>query len=438
VHELSRRFAKVDYVTSKCPQCMGFMCWTCGMAIAKQPLKAGKHYCSMVRPTFADYDVCSYCYDGEYVCGDTTETREIGPQGDSVFIVGSWSNWVECEEMNQVSVGTFEAAIRLGDTRMEEFRLLTSTKLNLLTIHPVVDKASSHIRVEGPDLDGTGKSWLIDGHATGVPEGTVYRVVFKWDAHGTKRISWDICEEIMPNLKVHGRIFHSYFITDSLTSGGLSELKPSDELGVWSTSFLLPNSGKANFFLVRDRNIEGQAIYPINVVGDATPFVAGPDNARDERVFQVMGEAGNKVTVQLSIADGSISVKCSMVGGYRRAWSSSHDSYVLVGTWDGHEGCIRMEADANNPGVHWGRFRIVNGTERFQILCSGNKSKVMYPEIDGAMHGESVVCGPDKKDSGSHWCVTGPKGIEVEVILSLNEKDKRAMVYARGATAVQN
>eukprot|EP00404_Azadinium_spinosum_P028317 CAMPEP_0180687856 /NCGR_PEP_ID=MMETSP1037_2-20121125/73673_1 /TAXON_ID=632150 /ORGANISM="Azadinium spinosum, Strain 3D9" /LENGTH=403 /DNA_ID=CAMNT_0022718663 /DNA_START=1 /DNA_END=1209 /DNA_ORIENTATION=+ len=403
------------------------MCWTCGMAISTQPLKAGKHNCSMVREAFADYDICSYCYDGKYMSGDGTAAMEIGPSGESIFIVGSWTNWIEYEEMREVGVGTFEAAIRLGDTRMEEFRLVTSTKLELFTIHPVANKASSQIRIEGPDLEGNGKSWLIDGFATDVPDGAVYKVVFRWDANGRKRISWDVCEEMMPNLRVHRSIYHSYFIHGSLTSGVLSELMQS-EPGVFSRSFYLPRSGTAEFFMVRDRSIGAQAIYPIKV-GGASAVIVGPDDAREERVFHIQGVPGSKVTVQLSIKDGSISVMCTLAGGVQKIWAGSARNYALVGTWNNEE-AVMMEPDALNPGVHMGRFRIgKTRMEKFQIWDAGNHAKAMYPEIDSSMPGESVLCGPDKEDNGRQWCVAGPQGIEVEVILSLNEKDKRTMVW---------
>jgi len=434
--EISARFAKVDYVTQKCPKCLGLMCWVCGQNVPSTPIASGKHHCSMIRADTADYDVCSICYQGEYQYGEP-EQLELGNSGQSVFISGSWSNWSSCQEMKMDSPGVYTCAVRLGATRCEQFQLSTTSSVSTISIHPIVDKARNFIRIEGPDKEGTGKNWLIDGWADGSPEGTVYLVEFTWSATGLKRISWEPTEEMVPDIHAHLSTYYSIAFSEDMLD---SMVQDAEDLDTWvSRPYKIGSNGKMKFHFVRNADIHGQTIYPVvpvvNVGGNKDSVqVQGPDNARYGRSFEVRGAAGAKVQMQLHVADGVTSVTAVLVASnHKKTWQSGPRCYALKGTWYEDGGKVFMTPDPDDPTICRGSFRIGDGrSESFQVFLDGDEKKVMYPEIDGSLPGETIVCGP-AEESDNTWQVAGPSGVLVEVIMSPNGTDMRHLVLCKAA-----
>lgn len=444
--DLADRFDKVDFVTKQCPKCLGLMSWIDGRAIPSKPFYSGRYHNSMIREDAADYDICSYCYEGEYQYRGQPVIMELPNAGYPVFMMGSWSNWSACEEMTQVEPGVYACAVRLGVTRREEFRLSTSSTISMLSIHPIADKSRSCIRIEGPDRDGTGKNWLIDGWADGSPEGTVYRVLFSWTTEGVKAISWEPTEEMMPDLRA--LVKPTYYIVGATAEDSLDVMTrdPEDPDKWVSKLYGLPGNGKMNFHFVQNGAIEGQDIYPIvpavKIDGNKPEAqVSGPDGARGSRSFQVHGYTGSKVQVHLHAADGIFSVtaaiagskSASMDGGWKKTWKSTARRYALSGTFYDNGGKIFLEPDSDDPSIHRGRFRMGSESESFQVLVDGDAQQVLYPEIDGSMPGESILCGPANGVSNS-WQIGGAYGVDVEVIVSVNEMDMRHVVLCRAVS----
>merc|ERR1719188_2747136 len=75
--------------------------------------------------------------------------------------------------------GSFLVTILLGDFRFETFFLCLSDNLKS-RIYPTINEASPMIHIEGPDDQGEGKRWLIDGRDEEIPSGTVYQIRFAW------------------------------------------------------------------------------------------------------------------------------------------------------------------------------------------------------------------------------------------------------------------
>jgi len=115
------------YITVQCPKCLGPMCHRCGVAIQTTASMMGKHYCATIRKEFETYDYCSLCYDGGYYL-EGPSYQDWANQGERIYMIGTWNAWSEFEEMERnEDDGTYTAAIRLGETRREEFRLTVGT-----------------------------------------------------------------------------------------------------------------------------------------------------------------------------------------------------------------------------------------------------------------------------------------------------------------------
>jgi hypothetical protein len=89
---------KLDFISVKCPKCMGPMCWRCGVAIPTRTEKVGQHVCSLVREEI-DYEFCSNCYQGAYRHGMPLEdldawesTRRFSSKGRGTG-VSPWTRW---------------------------------------------------------------------------------------------------------------------------------------------------------------------------------------------------------------------------------------------------------------------------------------------------------------------------------------------------------
>jgi len=434
--EISDRFAKVDFVTKRCPRCLGLMHWVDGLAIPSTPFSSGKYHAQMIRSEGADYDVCSYCYDGEYEYGGDPPPMEMGNVGQSVFFASSSDNWYNFQEMTAIGGGQYTCAVRLGDSRMEEFRLSTTTSLSTLSIHPVKENAPSFIRIEGPDKEGEGKNWLIDGRADGSMEGQVYRIVFEWASNGKKKIWWEPTEEMRPVTRL---TLSTYSIVGTWSEGRMERLiQDESDPDTWvSRPYYIGRSGKLSFYFVRNGDEDNQAIYPaaplVTVNGKKSPVqVNGPDNARFGRSFEVHGASGEKVSMSLHVADAAISVTTSVGSKMKKVWESVPRRFVIAGTWSEDNGKAFLEPDSSQPGVHRGRFRIGKSrVESFQVLVNGDPKQVLFPEIDGAMPGESIVVGPSAESDDKSWQVAGPWGVEVEVMVCLKEDDSRHLVLCK-------
>jgi len=435
------RYPKLNYMAHDCPSCLGAMCWTCGVAIPN--INSGdKHTCASIREDYNSYDVCSNCYTGDYTYGDALFSRDEGSGPPlRLYIMGSFSQWSEFEEMKNLGDGCYTCAIRLGDTCMEKFKLSTDASLDF-TIHPRIDNASQGLAVEGPDDGGMDKNWLIDGHSVGAGEGTVYRISFQWSlTTGRKTISWYPDEETLPNLQVHQKENrHSYEIFGNDRFFKPEKMLVCKDTGdFYTVKCRVPTSGILAFYIVRDQR-EDQAIYPATteeLSSDRTIPVMGPDGDRHGRVFIFRDTPGSSVHVDISVADGKIAVLCQdAVRGNKTSWESVPREYGLVGSWS-HSGNWQewqsepMVADESEPGVYRGTFKLgMGGMEQFFIAVGMDINKAIYPQTPNELPGVGGAYGPGQveEDAAPYWAVFGLPLEEMEVTLDVRARDRRQMV----------
>mmetsp|Transcript_48242 Transcript_48242/g.105326 ORF Transcript_48242/g.105326 Transcript_48242/m.105326 type:complete len:1259 (-) Transcript_48242:60-3836(-) len=439
---------KLNYMTRTCPDCLGPMCWTCAIYIPLFHTRTHVHRCSDVRELNDQYDLCSRCYTGSYLHGGTeNEFLDDDEPPETVYLVGTWGKWTEYEMMRKNKDGHFECAIRLGETRMEKFRIAMDSSLDV-TVHPILDNASGCIAIEGPDRGGDGKSWLIDGHVEGSPEGTVYRIVLEWGISsyttgvrvetGPKKVRWFPVEDSMPNLKVHRNFNkrHKYAMCCSYKAFEPDDMHQGfdDPPTLWRTQVKIPHGGALSFFFARDADVKDQAIYPAQEGVQSSELsipAMGPDNARNGRSFRFDGKVGEVVIVTMDIADAKVKVVATnSVTGTEMSWESVPRQYGIMGSWI-HNEAVAMEADDDAPAIYRASFRLgAYGSERFSILADMDWNKVLYPQNDGDLPGDSGVYGPGAVDEDKHnfWEVYGDPGTTVEVKLDMAAKHRHHMV----------
>lgn len=188
----------VIYSTVQCPKCLGKMCWLCSMAIPDfTPLTSERHQCRVLREESDSYRVCSNCYNGDNLYG-VPECQDVVNPHKTLYVVGSWSDWTELQELVMNDAGIYQFPVRLGSTLQARFSLVVDADRRL-TVHPNFADADQHARIKGPDREGDGLHWLIDGHADGTPEGMMYCVQFQWGGSSWKKISWEPTEEMLPS-----------------------------------------------------------------------------------------------------------------------------------------------------------------------------------------------------------------------------------------------
>lgn len=90
---------------------------------------------------------------------------------EGYFIVGSWSNWREPEEMVKQKDGSYSAVVTLGASRKEAFHILLDGEPDKV-LHPERPDAVSGTRLHGPTnrylIHGQKLNWVIDGRQVNV------------------------------------------------------------------------------------------------------------------------------------------------------------------------------------------------------------------------------------------------------------------------------
>jgi len=455
---------RADALYTTCPKTGASMCWLCGEVDDRVNLMNGQHKCRCVRAEGASYEFCSLVYKGEYVLGG----KDIVGAGDpaaTIYMVGSWSNWTQYEEMKQTPDGTYVHAVTLGDTRSERF-VLSYGADDEQALYPIVPDGSPYARIEGPDSNAAGRSWLIDGKFRNTSIGTLYQVEFKVDLNGNRSLSWEpkITDEEKESLaRIVGRDLiqpvafdHGYSIAGSWTNyRPQAMVQSSSDESIWETSFKLGVLGKVGFNIHRNGSLE-QVIYPASdedqthladiPATDVSIPVMGPDANHENKRWCVTGSNGEVVTVQLIVHPGALSVSVKSKNN-DKVWNSptvektryycvgSHNNW---GTWAESDEQYELIEDVYEPGLFTSSVVIgEDGWQEFQIIVDKDWSRILHPNrsspLDFAMAG-SLALGPDGAQChGLNWSVAGPMGTVFHVVLDLRSEENGPAVYFKAA-----
>lgn len=426
---------KLHQFTLTCPVTLGPVDHLTG-----EPAKSNgrKYHADVLREELADYSISSYAYDGSFryrreALGD--EDDLVNPEGVRVCITGSWSGWHHIEEMEVQEDGSYMRTVVLGETRCESFFLCLNDNTDI-RIYPAVNNATQRIWIEGPDREGEGKRWIIDGRDDEIPGLTVFQIRFRWGTD-RKQISW---EEVSPKFAAEALHYeHRYQVVGSWTSWTKHDLiRDPDDDDAWEYTFKIGMSGEEEFQLCRDQD-DMQLIYPSKPrTMKANVPVRGPDEMGEGKHWLIRGQVEEQVRIRLQVDDGRFMVMVLSEAKGEKIWRSiagygRHEYWLAF-----HGGpCKLMEMDPEVPGLFRGRGVIrENYDEKFRGFCEffnvivdEDPSFAFYPEVGFASAGECIVRGPDSKGEGRPFTVKSWQvGAGFEVFLDLNVLDRRRRV----------
>jgi len=324
----SLTYQHFDYVSVTCPQCLGLMCYRCGLAFPEDGLKS-KHICNSIRSDPSSYYKCSSCYEGDggeylYAAPEIADYTDAFERGYSVDMTGTWSAspWSTYESMRREPGGVYVGEITLGATRTEQFQLAVEQDPNMM-LFPIVGKARQGVRIEGPGKGHEGRGWLIDGRLDGVPSETVYRVSFEWKGQ-RKSIKWEVARlptshiKALPSAPATTR--QHYFIACTWNEWGeLLEMEweeaPNLE-GVYKLRFVMGTAGREEFQITvgEDWCWALHPPSPYAKLGEGTP-VLGPDGDGWGLNWEVAGKPGHvmEITLHPGGGDATTRITCERV-----------------------------------------------------------------------------------------------------------------------------
>mmetsp|Transcript_69852 Transcript_69852/g.227274 ORF Transcript_69852/g.227274 Transcript_69852/m.227274 type:complete len:1200 (-) Transcript_69852:64-3663(-) len=371
------------------------------------------------------------------------------PIGQRVFISGSWSNFETFERMQGGRTGTYTCFVVLGSTRTEQFQL-SCDQAGLEVIHPLVPEADENSQIIGPDWDGKGLNFLIDGRKDGVPAGTVYSIEFCWD-EDKKTISWKptlaLEDEEEEERELVGLGYeHRFYITGAWRRWkGFEELRlVADD--TYEGTLRIGPSQREEFQIFRDKSWT-QVIYPAASSGtqptDTNVPVCGPDDESGgggaepaagslRRRFVITGRMHELVTVRLSTEGGQFSVSTTFSrGSPPRTWTSWEDwalrrdhFFFASGSFNGGAS-TPLAPDVRQPGLHIFQLELdTEGFASFQLAADSRRSVILCPDSVGDLE---MRPGPTLSSLNA-WFVNGMPRAVYEVRLDLREGDRKKMV----------
>lgn len=307
-----------------------------------------------------------------------------------------------------------------------------------MTIYPSMHRASPRIWVAGPDAQGLGNKWVVDGRDREVPSGTVYRVHFKWSTQRME-VYWDEAE---PTLAPTAFQFdHAYYVVGGFSRSKSQALTKSKGANVWESTLRIGAQGKERFQLLRDRD-PNQAIYPAeHLLSQRGLLCRGPDDLGQGKGFVVRGQPGESVTIRLEMDDGAATVTITSENRGAVVWKSlqgwERRTYCVMGTFnDGRP--LPMTMSPDEPGVFRCRALLGEGwsedygcfAEFFQVAVDDDPLHAIYPEAGPAeMSGKMIVLGPDPSGGDNCFAVKSVEpGRHFDIVLDLNAEDRRRIV----------
>jgi len=474
---------KVDFATTSCPRCEGKMLFPCGTAVP-QPLmqlpqspvgtgddaesspdvtKFGKYRSTLIRDEFADYSVCSDCYQdlsqGEFRCG--CELQGYRNPSRTLYVSGSWDGFSSLEEMTEDETGNYTFSVALGETRCERFQILLE-KSRYHALYPAKEDGDQIKRIQGPDQLGSGKHWLIDARESDAAAGTVYQITLLWEGD-KKRISWAPMTEEVPE-KVAGMGYrHRYEVMGSWTSFKPIEMIPSkDDETLYESTFTIGPYGAEEFQIRRDQDAQ-QVIYPATLLAAAKPVhphlqeqalgemvvypqrfseqstpwdvpVRGPDKWSKDKRFKVHGKEGEHMKLQLRVADAHVTLSMQSRSLGTRSWESvdglARKAHYITGSFN-HWSLSPMSLDDEEPGTLLYRLQLQDFSSEFQLVIDADPQRIMYPQLPGASSGEGYLEGPDAgppSDEQRFWLIQGQPYQVFDVRFRPRSEDRRQMV----------
>jgi len=346
-----------------------------------------------------------------------------------MFIAGSWDNWTSHSELEQDPGGTWHYFVRLGETRMEQFRFMLEENDNF-AFYPSAPRGAMHLRTEGPCKWKEGHNWLIDGRDDEWKEGQLIHITMTPDKQSAARVvAWEAVPEDAGSSEFQ-TYQHTYEVLGSWSAFDTCEMiRSKGEKGTHEYAFRIGPQGQESFQITRDGDSE-QVIYPAYPKSQKKGVpVRGPDNLGKGKYFTIYGEQGERALIKVRVQNGHIVVSAGVASSGIRTWESVDGKYwkkfFLYGSW--LDGCEQMDEDTVN--VYKTEMTMSDrGFEEFQVLMDEDPSRAYYPENSGFASGQVFVCGPDHGASGRCFRIEGLPGQRFEIAVDAKSKDRRRTV----------
>jgi len=374
-------------------------------------------------------------YDGDYLVGNPFSSD------NEFFLEGSFNGWAKSVKMTfDEEKETWSCPITLGDTRVEHFRINVNGYSDAQIFPTKQDALREQVRVLGPGTAPPGQYFVIDGTENGTEQGTVYNIVFWYDAQTRqKMVKWEptIQEDILLAAAMHN-FTHSYYICGSWNNFIPMKIPAVKgvEPGLHSMTFRIGVTGQEEFNFLRDGKAD-EVIYPSQhraLEGDVP--VRGPDMHGKTKYFGILGDTGDVTTIQLQVWDGEITVTTNtpsrMMTSFRRILGDQGKRYFLLGEWNKRYPTLFcptklpnvFEATMVMPNVDW-KHRT---GARFHIIEDRDTRQAIHPEMPDADQGVSCALGPDANGEGLDWSIVAEYGQTVVVTLDMSQLDRRKVV----------
>jgi len=383
----------------------------------------------------ADTDMADY--QGDYLTGDPLDCPWLDETPD-LFLEGSFNGWQKGQKMEPLEEESDELvfAVFLGDTRVEQFRFTVNDYSDAVIFPADKSTGSQESPVLGPGTAPPGHFWVIDGISDGMPQGTVYKISFRWDkSTRQKRVSWQpTTDEAMLTRAAESRFYgfkHTYSIAGSWNRFVPSTMKVlNGALVSFVATVTIGLTGREEFQFLRDGQ-QTALIYPACKGSNDVP-IRGPDIYGEKKYFEVHGETGDKIDIRIRVWDGDISIAVatmsmgalkfqSMPGAVGRRFflkTASESEPLPMNTEDGHSEDIYKVMIVVKPS------NAETGCQLFQILVDQNPRLAIHPEMPNAGVGVSSALGPDSQGDGLYWSISEYPGTLVEITLDLSQKDR--------------
>jgi len=367
-------------------------------------------------------------YEGLYLTGSGFSPENL------YFITGTFCGWQSMERMiYSTEMGGWGYAITLGEAKVEEFQIVCNMYEDA-KVFPVCKTKDPDTLILGPGTAPQGQNWVIDGREDGTPQGSVYLVLFSWDAQAKrKRITWSVTDNPVVLAVAEGLKYkHSYSIVGSWNGYRCIDMQPvPGEPGTYETFVRIGLEGEEEFQFWRNRH-RMQAIYPAmpKAMRTAVP-VRGPDDRGEQKNWIVRGPTGEGVRIQLQVWEGDISVTISSDTKGTKTWTNQlgEDSrtYFVTASWN-NWGFTQMTQSRKNVYTTKMVVESADKLESFNVVVDRDTHQVIHPEMEYAPLEVSLAQGPDDKGKSLYWAFAAQAGTSVKITLDLTQTDKRQMV----------
>lgn len=338
-------------------------------------LRPGLHQ-ELERPELSRVDIT-------YWPGGGGELEDDAHPDRAYTIVGSWSAWLEVEDMDEEEPGIHGYTVTLGEHCVEQFQIRLDGDPRRV-LHPAVPQAPGHSQVLGPSVSAGDLCWTIDGRV-----------------HGNEK---DTPEDGLPkdSKESHGKgNGASKSVTEVNGTNGINGNNHANGNGNGHDYGHETHHGQAEG---KSTGAHGQYTEGTQQYGED---YGGPGDQYRVRLCingkwrTVMWEKLEKDASEPVVSPAS--VPPLVVTG----------RYFLAASWSAWQAEREMEPHPIIKGLFHTEVLLTRTGGEFQIVVNRDVDQVLYPSADGTAGSLAhPVCGPDAAPAtrGMNWFLDGKPG----------------------------